>query len=683
MAVADSGTRKMLKKILDLWGTRGRLSAVLLSVALVAACDSGTGQNTPAVVSPTEATVVAVGGSVTKGKVANATIKVYAVGADGQKTGNPIATTTTDENGDYSFQLTNFSGVYVVEATGGTYIDEATGVSMQIPDNAPLRAVSSVDASSGTAKVTATVTPLTEVAVRVAEQKSGGLTADNVKASNDEVGALFFGDTAGAGDKLLTTNPADITKDSSATQTDAEKTYGLLLGAISVLQSNSGSLSDTLAGLASDIAGDGNLASSSGALIAASTQLIDGATNNSGVTSSTKIASILTAAASGAGTAVAQSSEADITRFRFDDTLLSTIDANAHTVTVLEPAGTDLAALADPTIVVSLGASAAADGTADFSSDVVYVVTAEDGTTVNWTVSVSVAESSASPATDITGANSDLISTILINNTQHAIVGSVAALADLTSLDAVQSPADIFAISSGATIALVSGSYQTGDVKYLVTAEDGTHTSEWSVVLRVNDPQPQPDFSIDNGDLSLMVDAKGVQLKTSGGLETAALSFSSSDTGVVTVDSSGALTVVGAGTATVTATKARVVGAVVEYLPATATIQVTVTKLEQSALAFTSSAISVSLGQSVSNVLSGGSGTGAVSYASSDESVATVAADGSITVIAAGSTTITAQKAGDDMYQASNSASYSLTVTPATQETCVIDQSKWDECKIN
>lgn len=671
----------MLKKIVDLWVTRGRLSAVLFSVALIAACDSGN-DSTP-VTPPPQDTVIDVGGNVTKGPVAGATINVYAVGTDGQKTGDPIATTTTDANGAYTIQLTNYTGVYLVEATGGAYTDEATGVSKKIPDNAPLRAVSSIDASSS-ATVTATVTPLTEVAVRVAEQKSGGLTADNVQASNDEVGALFFGNADGAGEKLLTTNPADITSDSSATTSDDEKTYGLMLGAISVLQSGSGSLDDTLSSIANDIAADGNLADTSNELITATTQIIDGATNNSGVTSGTKLTSILTAAASGSGTTVTPSSEADITRFEFSDSIATTIDATAHTINVVEPSGTDLSTLADPTIVTSLGSTAAADGAEDFTADVVYVVTAEDGTTVNWTVTVTVSESTASPATDITGANSDLIVSLLINNSRHAVVGSVAAAADLASLDATQSPGDIFTISNGASIELVSGSFETGDVVYKITAEDGTTTAEWTVVLRVNDPQPQPDFSITNGDLSLLVTSSKRQLTTTGGIADAALSFSSSDTGVVTVDATGTLVVVGAGTATVTATKARVVTSVIEYMPATASITVTVGKLEQTPLAFASDAVSVQTDQSVSNSLSGGSGTGALTFTSSDESVATVAADGTITVIAAGSTTITATKAGDDTYLA-NSASYVLTVTEpsTTVETCVIDQSKWDQCQID
>lgn len=54
-----------------------------------------------------------------------------------------------------------------------------------------------------------------------------------------------------------------------------------------------------------------------------------------------------------------------------------------------------------------------------------------------------------------------------------------------------------------------------------------------------------------------------------------------------------------------------------------------------------------------------------VTYSSSDESVATIASDGTVTLVAAGTTTITASYAGDDDYLAADDASYVLTVNPA------------------
>ncbi|WP_317931827.1 putative Ig domain-containing protein [Halioxenophilus sp. WMMB6] len=63
------------------------------------------------------------------------------------------------------------------------------------------------------------------------------------------------------------------------------------------------------------------------------------------------------------------------------------------------------------------------------------------------------------------------------------------------------------------------------------------------------------------------------------------------------------------------------------------------------------------------NLASGGSGSGAISYSSSDTAVASVdAASGEVTLVSAGSTTITASKAADSNYLAT-SAAYQLAVT--------------------
>ena len=63
------------------------------------------------------------------------------------------------------------------------------------------------------------------------------------------------------------------------------------------------------------------------------------------------------------------------------------------------------------------------------------------------------------------------------------------------------------------------------------------------------------------------------------------------------------------------------------------------------------------VGNTLSNVASGGPGTGVISYSSSDTTIATVDAAGQLTVVGAGTATITAEKAADTHYAAA-SASY-------------------------
>jgi len=88
--------------------------------------------------------------------------------------------------------------------------------------------------------------------------------------------------------------------------------------------------------------------------------------------------------------AAAFSSEANITGFVIPNSVGdAVIDPGTHSISVVMPFGTDLTSLA-PEITVSAGASVSpASGDAvDFTNPVVYTVTAQDGSTVDWTVSV-------------------------------------------------------------------------------------------------------------------------------------------------------------------------------------------------------------------------------------------------------------------------------------------------------
>ena len=101
---------------------------------------------------------------------------------------------------------------------------------------------------------------------------------------------------------------------------------------------------------------------------------------------------------------------------------------------------------------------------------------------------------------------------------------------------------------------------------------------------------------------------------------------------------------------------------------ATITVTVTVDKGNQSDFGFANATESRILGDAAFTVTaSGGSGTGAVTYASGTPAVATVnATSGEVTILTAGSTTITATKAADLNYNEAT-ASYVLTVSE-TQE---------------
>ena len=155
----------------------------------------------------------------------------------------------------------------------------------------------------------------------------------------------------------------------------------------------------------------------------------------------------------------------------------------------------------------------------------------------------------------------------------------------------------------------------------------------------------------------------------SGGLGTGVISYRSSDTTVATVDATGRLTVVGAGIAMITAEKA----ADTQYAAASADYDVSATPLPQDpgpepqSIGFAQPGpFSLVVGGTLSNVASGGSGTGVIRYSSSDTTIATVDAAGQLTVVGAGIAMITAEKAADANYTAA-SASYLVQTTPASQ----------------
>lgn len=122
------------------------------------------------------------------------------------------------------------------------------------------------------------------------------------------------------------------------------------------------------------------------------------------------------------------------------------------------------------------------------------------------------------------------------------------------------------------------------------------------------------------------------------------------------------VTVTKAGSVTVKATAPAVEG----FLASTATYTLTVNDArEECGLAFAESSQQVTVGEVLPAPELTNPNNLTVSYSSSDESVATVDADGNVTGVAVGTATITATFDGNDQYQA-GSASYTVRVKKAT-----------------
>ena len=152
-------------------------------------------------------------------------------------------------------------------------------------------------------------------------------------------------------------------------------------------------------------------------------------------------------------------------------------------------------------------------------------------------------------------------------------------------------------------------------------------------------------------------DAKFTNTATTTGDGT--ITYSSNNTAVATIDSStGEVTIVGAGNATITATAA----ATQYYNSASATYSLTVNKATPT-VSFTNTAVAKTYGDaSFTNAATATSG-GAISYQSNNTDVAVVdSTSGEVTIIGAGNATITATAAATSNYN-SASATYSLTVS--------------------
>jgi hypothetical protein len=160
----------------------------------------------------------------------------------------------------------------------------------------------------------------------------------------------------------------------------------------------------------------------------------------------------------------------------------------------------------------AIGATPQVSGTTanDFSSDVTYVVTAEDGTTKNWVVTVT-------NAVSLSTANDILTYTIggvnaTMNNTDHTVAATLPYGTNVSALVAT------FTLSASANakvgaVAQVSGTTAnnfTNPVVYDVTAEDGTTVQPWTVTITITPASTDATLStltVNNGTLVPVFDA--------------------------------------------------------------------------------------------------------------------------------------------------------------------------------
>ncbi len=162
-------------------------------------------------------------GNVTAGPVAGATVTAYKSG--GKLEVEKIGTTQTDENGNYSIpNPTNYTGLVYLEATGGSYTDEATETDTGLEIS--LHSATKIEEPSAQISIT----PFTEMAVVLAEGATEGINEVNMENMNKKIAKGF-----GLGDDfdIIGTSPSNALDASFNDDTEDEKLYGLALAGIS------------------------------------------------------------------------------------------------------------------------------------------------------------------------------------------------------------------------------------------------------------------------------------------------------------------------------------------------------------------------------------------------------------------------------------------------------------------
>lgn len=158
---------------------------IVATLLLATGCGGGGGAAVDGVGSGGTGYVV---GVATKGPMSNATITAYGI-SNGQL-GAQIATATTAADGAFTMPIGSYAGPMMLQVSGGSYTDEATGTAMSMaPGDVMTAVIPSV--AAGTTNSGVQVTPVTAMAQAMAQRMSGGMTEANIAAANTAMGSTF------------------------------------------------------------------------------------------------------------------------------------------------------------------------------------------------------------------------------------------------------------------------------------------------------------------------------------------------------------------------------------------------------------------------------------------------------------------------------------------------------------
>jgi hypothetical protein len=198
-------------------------------------------------------------GTVLKGPVSGASVTAFAI--TGGSKGAQVGAGTTDSTGTFRLSIGDYAGPMMIQASGGTYTDEATGATMTMqPGDDMVGLVSSMEAGASTPDIR--ITPLTTMASARARNMAGGMSAANIATANAAVGQYF------SVSDILHVMPMDPTAAGSTGGSDANaRNYGMSIAAMSqyaqtIGMTSSSGIVTAMADDASDGVMDGMMGSS-------------------------------------------------------------------------------------------------------------------------------------------------------------------------------------------------------------------------------------------------------------------------------------------------------------------------------------------------------------------------------------------------------------------------------------
>jgi hypothetical protein len=159
-------------------------------------------------------------------------------------------------------------------------------------------------------------------------------------------------------------------------------------------------------------------------------------------------------------------------------------------------------------------------------------------------------------------------------------------------------------------------------------------------------------------------------LSSTGGSGAGTVTYATSTTNICSVSGT-TVTTLAVGTCVVTGTKAA--SGLYDAITSSS-VNITISKADQAAFSISSSANSISGGQTSTLSSSGGSGDGAVTYATSTPLICSVSGT-TVTPLAVGTCTVSATKATSALYNAITSSGTNITITGSAQATFSITAS--------